>query len=34
MRSLDGDFPDRDAMLGIVECNLQQALAFLPEDVR
>ncbi|WP_308267954.1 phosphotransferase [Yinghuangia soli] len=30
LRLLDGDFPDRDAMLGIVEHNLAAALAFLP----
>ncbi|WP_229811124.1 phosphotransferase family protein [Streptosporangium pseudovulgare] len=30
LRLLDGDFPDRDAMMGIAEHNLQQALAFLP----
>ncbi|MER5326022.1 phosphotransferase family protein [Streptosporangium roseum] len=29
LRLLDGDFPDRDAMMGIAEHNLQQALAFL-----
>jgi hypothetical protein len=29
LRLLDGDFPDRDAMVGIAEHNLQQALAFL-----
>jgi hypothetical protein len=30
LRLLDGDFPDRDFMRGIVEHNLQEALAFLP----
>jgi hypothetical protein len=30
LRLLDGDFPDRDVMLGIAEHNFQQALAFLP----
>ncbi|MFE5582668.1 phosphotransferase [Kitasatospora sp. NPDC056531] len=34
LRLLDGDFPDRDAMMGIAEYNLQQALAFLPADDR
>jgi len=29
LRLLDGDFPDRDAMMGIAEYNLQQTLAFL-----
>lgn len=29
LRLLDGDFPDRDAMMGIAEHNLQQTLAFL-----
>ncbi|MEW2521628.1 phosphotransferase family protein [Actinacidiphila alni] len=29
LRLLDGDFPDRDFMLGIVEHNLQESLAFL-----
>jgi hypothetical protein len=29
LRLLDGDFPDRDAMLGIAEHNLQRALASL-----
>jgi hypothetical protein len=29
---LDGDFPDRDFMLGIVEHNLRQALASLHEE--
>ncbi|WP_371783582.1 phosphotransferase family protein [Streptosporangium subroseum] len=29
LRLLDGDFPDRDAMMGIAEHNLRQALAFL-----
>jgi hypothetical protein len=29
LRLLDGDFPDRDFMLGIAEYNLQQALNFL-----
>ncbi|MFB7668544.1 phosphotransferase family protein [Kitasatospora sp. NPDC056138] len=32
LRLLDGDFPDRDAMMGIAEYNLHQALAFLPAD--
>jgi hypothetical protein len=32
LRLLDGDFPDREAMMGIAEHNLQQALAFLPAD--
>lgn len=32
LRLLDGDFPDRDFMLGIVEHNLRQALAFLHEE--
>ncbi|WP_419183788.1 phosphotransferase family protein [Streptomyces albidus (ex Kaewkla and Franco 2022)] len=30
LRLLDGDFPDRDAMTGIAEHNLQQVLALLP----
>jgi hypothetical protein len=34
LRLLDGDFPDRDAMMGIAEHNLQQALAFLPAEDR
>jgi hypothetical protein len=34
LRLLDGDFPDRDFMMGIVEHNLQEALAFLPSDHR
>ncbi|WP_031074340.1 phosphotransferase [Streptomyces sp. NRRL WC-3742] len=34
LRLLDGDFPDREAMMGIAEYNLQQALAFLPSDDR
>jgi hypothetical protein len=34
LRLLDGDFPDRDAMMGIAEHNLQQALAFLSADDR
>ncbi|GGU99390.1 hypothetical protein GCM10010275_42830 [Streptomyces litmocidini] len=34
LRLLDGDFPDREAMRGIAEHNLQQALAFLPSDDR
>ncbi len=34
LRLLDGDFPDRDAMMGIAEHNLQQALAFLPAKDR
>ncbi|MGH3378165.1 MAG: phosphotransferase family protein [Actinoallomurus sp.] len=34
LRLLDGDFPDRDAMLGIAEHNLQQALAHLSVDDR
>jgi hypothetical protein len=29
LRLLDGDFPDREAMMGIAEHNLQQALALL-----
>jgi hypothetical protein len=29
LRLLDGDFPDRDFMMGIAEYNLQQALNFL-----
>jgi hypothetical protein len=29
LRLLDGDFPDRDGMLDIVEGNLRQALTFL-----
>lgn len=29
LRLLDGDFPDREAMTGIAEYNLQRALAFL-----
>lgn len=32
LRLLDGDFPDRDFMMGIAEHNLQEALAFLPSD--
>jgi len=32
LRLLDGDFPDREAMIGIAEHNIQQALAFLPAD--
>ncbi|KOV31740.1 aminoglycoside phosphotransferase [Streptomyces sp. XY431] len=32
LRLLDGDFPDRDFMMGIVEHNLQEALAFLPSN--
>jgi hypothetical protein len=32
LRLLDGDFPDRNAMMRIAEHNLQQALAFLPTD--
>jgi hypothetical protein len=32
LRLLDGDFPDRDAMMRIAEHNLQQALALLPPD--
>jgi hypothetical protein len=32
LRLLDGDFPDRHAMTGIAEHNLQQALAFLPAN--
>jgi hypothetical protein len=32
LRLLNGDFPDREAMMGIAEHNLQQALAFLPAD--
>ncbi|MDX6347070.1 MAG: hypothetical protein QOF84_1860 [Streptomyces sp.] len=34
LRLLDGDFPDRDAMRGIAEHNLREALAFLPMDDR
>ncbi|MCW2942748.1 MAG: aminoglycoside phosphotransferase [Actinomycetia bacterium] len=34
LRLLDGDFPDRDAMIRIAEYNLQQALAFLPAEDR
>ncbi|MFF1838838.1 hypothetical protein ACFVXE_32310 [Streptomyces sp. NPDC058231] len=34
LRLLDGDFPDRDLMMGIAEHNLQEALAFLPSDDR
>ncbi|WP_327297320.1 phosphotransferase family protein [Streptomyces sp. NBC_01197] len=34
LRLLDGDFPDRDAMMGIAEHNLQQALAFLSSGDR
>jgi hypothetical protein len=30
MRLLDGDFPDRAFMRGIIEHNLIQALALLP----
>lgn len=30
LRLLDGDFPDRDFMRGIVEHNLREALTFLP----
>jgi len=29
LRLLDGDFPDRDAMIGIAEHNLKQALALI-----
>lgn len=29
LRLLDGDFPEREAMMGIVEFNLQRVLAFL-----
>ncbi|MFF7158511.1 phosphotransferase [Streptomyces sp. NPDC008139] len=32
LRLLDGDFPDRDFMLGIVEHNLRESLAFLEPD--
>ena len=32
LRLLDGDFPDRDAMMGTAEHNLQQTLALLPAD--
>ncbi|MFJ9692846.1 phosphotransferase [Kitasatospora sp. NPDC101183] len=32
LRLLDGDFPDREAMAGIAEYNLQQALAFCFEE--
>ncbi|GAA2690776.1 phosphotransferase family protein [Nonomuraea recticatena] len=34
LRLLDGDFPDRDAMRGIAEYNLRQALGFLISDDR
>ncbi|MFD9067514.1 phosphotransferase family protein [Kitasatospora purpeofusca] len=34
LRLLDGDFPDRDFMMGIVEYNLQQVLALLREGNR
>jgi hypothetical protein len=34
LRLLDGDFPHRDAMTGIAEHNLRQALTFLPVDDR
>jgi Phosphotransferase enzyme family len=34
LRLLDGDFPDRDFMMGIAEYNLQHALAFLPSGNR
>ncbi|MEU4495993.1 phosphotransferase [Streptomyces sp. NPDC023998] len=34
LRLLDGDFPDRDFMVGIAEHNLRQALAFLPTNDR
>lgn len=34
LRLLDGDFPDRDFMMGIAEHNLREALAFLPTDDR
>jgi Phosphotransferase enzyme family len=34
LRLLDGDFPDRDFMMGIAEYNLEQALAFLPSGNR
>ncbi|MET7717889.1 phosphotransferase [Streptomyces sp. NPDC005407] len=34
LRLLDGDFPDRDFMRGIVEHNIQEALAFLPMGER
>ncbi|MEY9844273.1 phosphotransferase family protein [Streptacidiphilus sp. MAP5-3] len=34
LRLLDGDFPDRAFMRGIVEHNLQEALAFLSPDNR
>jgi hypothetical protein len=30
LRLLDGDFPDRDGMMRIVEHNVRQALTFLP----
>ncbi|MFD7056665.1 phosphotransferase family protein [Streptomyces mirabilis] len=30
LRLLDGDFPDRDFMMGIADHNLREALAFLP----
>ncbi len=34
LRLLDGDFPDRDAMMGIAEHNLREALTFLPAEDR
>lgn len=34
LRLLDGDFPDRAFMLGVVEHNLQESLAFLGPDER
>jgi Phosphotransferase enzyme family len=34
LRLLDGDFPDRDFMMGIAEYNLQHALAFLSSGNR
>ncbi|WSK72908.1 aminoglycoside phosphotransferase family protein [Streptomyces sp. NBC_01276] len=34
LRLLDGDFPDREAMRGIAEYNLRQALALLPAHGR
>jgi hypothetical protein len=30
LRLLDGDYPDREPMLKIVEYNIARALAFLP----
>lgn len=34
LRLLDGDFPERDVMMGIAEQNLRQALAFVPPAQR